>query len=214
MSKIKVLIADDQNLVREGFKAMLRTQPNLDIVGEAANGQEAVEKTLQLRPDVVLMDIDMPVMDGIIATNQIKQANDQIQVLAVTGVENEDHFFQMLQVGGSGYVLKGAEIDELITAIRVAHQGEVFLSPLVAKTLVIRCMKDGTFARSSDSLTLREKEVLKLVAEGYTNKEIAKMLHLAPKTVETHRSNFMRKLDLHNRLDILRYAIRHGIIKV
>ena len=214
MDKIRILIADDQNLVREGFKAMLRTQPDLEIVGEAANGQQAVEAALELCPDVVLMDIDMPVMDGIIATNQIKQTDSQIQVLAVTGVENEDHFFQMLQVGGSGYVLKGADIDELITAIRVAYQGEVFLSPLVAKTLVIRCMRDGTFARSSDALTLREKEVLKLVAEGYTNKEISKMLHLAVKTVETHRSNFMKKLDLHNRLDILRYALKHGIIKI
>ena len=214
MGRMKILIADDQTLVREGFKAMLRTQDNLEIVGEAADGQEAVEKALALCPDIVLMDIDMPGMDGIIATRQIKNANDRIQVLAVTGVDNEEHFFQMLQVGGSGYVLKDAEIEELIAAIRVAYHGEVFLSPLVAKTLVLRCMKDGTFSRSSDSLTFREKEVLKLVAEGYTNKEIAKMLHLAVKTVETHRSNFMRKLDLHNRLDILRYAIKHNIIRI
>ncbi|MCZ6680720.1 MAG: response regulator transcription factor [Candidatus Poribacteria bacterium] len=216
MKKMKIFIADDHLLVREGIKALLQTQPDMEVVGEAGDGREAVEKVLQLRPDVVLMDITMPLMDGIIATHQIKQADSSIQVLVLTGHDNEEYLFHLLQVGGSGYVLKQANMDDLVTAIRAAHRGEVFLYPSVAKVLIadyLQRVQEGVSTPSTDALTLREQEILKLIAEGYTNKEIAQLIHRSIKTVQSHRAHLMEKLNLHDRTEIVRYAIRKGLIE-
>lgn len=216
MDKIKIFIADDHVLVREGIKAMLETQPDIEAIGEAGDGREAVEKVLQLCPDVVLMDISMPLMDGIIATRQIKKANSRIQVLVLTGYDNEENLFQLLQAGGSGYVLKQASIDELMNAIRAAHRGEVFLYPSLAKMLItdyLQRVREGAPVSKTDNLTPREQEILKLIAEGYTNKEIAELIHRSVKTVQAHRARLMEKLNLHDRTEIVRYAIRKGLIE-
>ena len=216
MDKIKVFIADDHVLVREGVRAMLQVQRDIEVIGEAGDGREAVEKVLELKPDVVLMDISMPLMDGIIATRQIKQAENDIQVLVLTGYDNEEHLFQLLQAGGSGYILKQANMDELTAAIRAAYRGEVFLYPSVTKALItdyLQRVRKGSPAYKTDTLTPREQEILKLVAEGYTNKEIASLIHRSIKTVQAHRASLMDKLHLHDRTEIVRYAIRKGLIE-
>ena len=216
MDKIKVFIADDHVLVREGVRAMLQVQRDIEVIGEAGDGREAVEKVLELQPDVVLMDISMPLMDGIIATRQIKQAENDIQVLVLTGYDNEEHLFQLLQAGGSGYILKQANMDELTTAIRAAHRGDVFLYPSVTKALItdyLQRVQQGAPAYKTDTLTPREQEILKLIAEGYTNKEIASLIHRSIKTVQAHRASLMAKLHLHDRTEIVRYAIRKGLIE-
>ncbi len=216
MKKIKILIADDHVLIREALKAMLETETDIEIVGEAGNGREAVDKAIQLRPDVVMMDISMPLMDGLTATYQIKQAAENIQVLVLTGHDNEEYLFQLLQAGGSGYVLKQANTAELIAAIHAAHRGEVFLYPSVAKTFItnyLQLVQQGDNPSNADLLTPREQEILKLIAEGYTNQEIAKLIHRSIKTVQAHRANLMEKLKLHDRTELVRYAIRKGLIE-
>ena len=155
-------------------------------------------------------------MDGIIATRQIKKANSRIQVLVLTGYDNEENLFQLLQAGGSGYVLKQASIDELINAIRAAHRGEVFLYPFLAKMLITDYLQrvwEGAPVSKTDNLTPQEQEILKLIAEGYTNKEIAELIHRSVKTVQAHRARLMEKLNLHDRAEIVRYAIRKGPIE-
>jgi len=216
MEKIKVLIVEDQTIVRQGIRAMLETRPDIHVVGEAADGREGVDRAMELQPHVVLMDISMPLMDGIIATTRIKQEDSSIQVLVLTGHDSEEHLFQLLKAGGSGYVLKYASIDELMQAIRAAHRGEVFLYPSMAKTLItdyLDRVQTGAAPQKTDNLTPREQEVLKLIAEGFTSREIADMLHRSIKTVQAHRSKLMEKLRLHDRTEIVRYAIRKGLIE-
>jgi DNA-binding NarL/FixJ family response regulator len=214
--KIRVLIADDHSLVRDGLEAMLQTQPDIDVIGQATDGKEAIEKAIQSKPDVVLMDIDMPLIDGLIATREIKQADERIQVLVLTAYDNEEFLFHLLEVGALGYVLKEANIEQLVTAIRAVHRGDVYLYPSMAKALVtelLQSKKGGNTKSPFDSLTVREREILKLIADGYTNQEIADLLHRSIKTIESHRTNLMKKLNLHDRIELVRYAIRKGLIK-
>ena len=216
MSKIRVLIADDHSIVRAGVRSLLEDYADIEVIGEASSGWEAIEQATRLQPDVVLMDIAMEDLSGLEATQEIRERNPQINILALTMHDREEYFFAMLKAGALGYVLKESEPDELLTAIRAVHRGEAFLSPLVTKMVLEDYLAQGTSRTQSryDSLTLREKEALRLVAEGKTTRQMADMLHLSVKTIEKHRASVMRKLGLQNLSELIRYAIREGFLDV
>ena len=216
MSKIRVLIADDHSIVRAGIRSLLESQNDFEVVGEASNGLEAIELATQLEPDVVLMDIVMGDLNGLVATLEIKERVPGVHVLALTMHDREEFFFAMLKAGALGYVLKGSEPNELLTAIEVVYRGQPFLSPSVTKAVLedFLAQRIDQPPSSYDSLTLREKEVLHLTAGGNTTREIAKMLHLSVKTVEKHRAKVMHKLELQNLSELIKYAIRKGLIDV
>jgi len=212
---IRVLIADDHVIVREGLRVLLEAEPDIEVIGEAAEGQEAVDKTIELTPDVVLMDITMPGMNGMEATRLIKTHSPDVKVLALTMHENDEYFFQILNAGASGYVVKGGSSRELITALRAVWRGDVFLYPSMAKKLLgdyLQLARDGYDKEYYDGLTEREMEILRHVAEGRTNQEVADILVLSASTVQTHRANIMAKLGLHSRTELVKYAIRRGFI--
>jgi two-component system, NarL family, response regulator NreC len=213
-NKIKLLLADDHAVVRSGLRMLLSAQPDMEIVAEAETGVETVAKTQEFRPDVVLMDVEMPEMNGIEATRRIKQSVPETAVLALTMYEDEQYFFEMLKAGASGYVPKRAAPDELVNAIRTVSQGEVFLYPTLAARLVNDYLNRDETAVSDpeEDLTPREREVLIQIAEGLTNPEIADELSISVKTVDRHRENIMRKLNLHSRVHLVKYAIRKGLI--
>jgi two-component system response regulator NreC len=213
--KIRVVLADDHRMMREGIRALLERQKDIEVVGEAADGREAVRLAAQLSPDVVVMDVSMPLLNGIEATRQIRRDSPDVLVLILTVHESEDYVAQLLVAGASGYIIKRAAGDELINAIRAVDQGEAFLYPSVARVVIedyVRRLKEGEGLGVQDVLTDREREVLQLIAEGYTNREIADLLHLSIKTVQNHRSKIMNKLDLHDRGELIKYAIQQGII--
>ncbi|MBI4284697.1 MAG: response regulator transcription factor [Chloroflexi bacterium] len=215
MDKIRVLIVDDHQLVREGLRTILEAQPDFEIVGEATDGEEAVQKTKEIRPDIALMDITMPGMGGLEATQEIKQCCPEVKVLALTMHESDDYFFKMLSSGASGYFIKGGSSAELISALRAVSRGDVFLYPTMAKKLLsdyLQRIKTGSDKDRYDGLTGREREIMKLFAEGYTSQEIAERLVLSVATVQTHRANIMSKLGLHSRAELIKYALRHGYI--
>ncbi len=217
MPKIRLLMVDDHEIVRAGLRMLLQTQPDIEIVGEVSNGRAAIAQARQLLPDIVLMDISLPDMDGFEATRQIKRALPNVAILALTMHESDEYFFKMLNAGASGYVPKKAAPTDLVAAIRTVHDGGVFLYPSLAKSLVRDYM--GRAAESGeraalDGLTDREQEVLKLIADGSTNQEIADKLTISVKTVERHRANIMGKLNLHSRTELVKYAIRKGMIDV
>jgi two-component system response regulator NreC len=212
----RLLLVDDHAVVRSGLRMLLEGQQDVEIVGEAATAAEALAATRHLNPDVILMDIGLPDKSGIEATREIKALFPQVSVVALTIHEDEEYFFNMLDAGASGYVPKRAAPEELVTAIRAAAIGEVYLYPSMAKLLVrdylsTERVQDGKSALGG--LTDREGEVLTYLAEGASNEEIAGSLVISPKTVERHRENIMRKLNLHSRAELVRYAIRKGIIK-
>lgn len=215
MPKIKLVLADDHAVVRSGLRMLLQAQPDMEIVGEAESGAQALAQVRSLQPDVILMDIQMPGMNGIEATRQIKEADAETAVLALTMHEDDQYFFEMLQAGASGYLPKRAAPDELVRAIRTVSRGEVFLYPSLATRLVQSYVGgdagEDSVALVSD-LTPREREVLVLIAEGLTNPEIAEELVISVKTVDRHRENIMRKLNLHSRIDLVKYALRQGLI--
>lgn len=213
-AKVKVLVVDDHEIVRQGIKMVLETDPDLEVVGEASSGEEAIEKVRELSPSVVVMDIGMPGLSGFEATRRIRQSHPDVQVLALTVHDSEAYVFQMLQAGATGYVVKRAPAAEVITAVKRAYRGESVLHPSVAKLLIkdyLSRVERGEEA-SYDTLSDREREILKLIAEGQTNKEIAELLFLSVKTVQAHRANLMRKLGMHDRTELVKYAIRKGII--
>jgi two-component system response regulator NreC len=216
MNKIRILIADDHSIVREGVRMILSGQRDFEVAGEAATGREALELARQLRPNVVVMDISMPGMTGIEATERIRQELPSVQVLGLTMHEEESYVFRMLRAGGAGYVLKRAAAEDLVSAVRAAYRGEAFLYPSVAR-VVVQDFLDRAAAReeqaSLDGLTPRERQVLTLIAEGLTNQEIAKRLYISIKTVQTHRAHILEKLNLHDRTELVRYAIRKGLIE-
>jgi len=211
---IRLLLVDDHAVVRSGLRMLLQAQPDMRIVGEAESGVEAVHQVRLHRPDVVLMDIQMPDMNGIEATREIKRMSVDTAVLALTMHEDDQYFFEMLRAGASGYVPKRAAPDELVSAIRTVSQGQVFLYPSFAARLVQSYLGQPSAADSppSEELTPREQEVLTLIAEGLTNPEIADKLVISAKTVDRHRENIMRKLNLHSRVDLVKYAIKEGLI--
>ncbi len=216
MSKIKLVLADDHAVVRSGLRMLLDAQPDMEIVGEAESGTEAVDKVEELQPDIILMDIQMPGISGIEATREIKKRAPITAVLALTMHEDDHYFFEMLHAGASGYVPKRAAPDELLSAIRTVARGEVFLYPSLASRLVQDYIKraddDGDEAQMYDELTPREKEVLVLIAEGLSNAEIGQQLVISVKTVDRHRENIMRKLNMRSRIDLVKYAIKMGLI--
>ena len=213
--QIRLLLADDHAVVRSGLRMLLEAQPDMTIIGEAETGQEAIRRVAELSPDVVLMDIEMPGMNGIEATRRIKADAPAAAVLALTMYEDDQYFFEMLRAGASGYVPKRAAPDELVSAIRAVSRGEVFLYPSLAGRLVQDYLRRGPAGEEEppgDELTPREQEVLTLIAEGLSNNEIADRLVISAKTVDRHRENLMRKLKLHNRVDLVKYALRKGLI--
>jgi two-component system response regulator NreC len=212
----RLLLVDDHAVVRSGLKMLLEGQPDVEIMGEVGTAKAAMKAAEQDHPDVILMDIGLPDISGIEATRQIKAQFPKIAIVALTIHEDEEYFFKMLEAGASGYVPKRAAPEELLTAIRAAAAGEVYLYPSLAKLLVRDYLSgDRPPGEKSglDGLTDRESEVLTFVAEGASNDEIAVALVISPKTVERHRENIMRKLNLHSRAELVRYAIRKGIIK-
>lgn len=215
---IRVLIVDDHALFREGVRSLLEVEPGIDVVGEVEDGRAAVRTALELRPHVVLMDITMPRLDGIEATRQIRARDPSIRVLVLTMHDNEDVFFRALDAGAAGYVLKRSGGRELITAIRATYEGNSYLSPHVARALmseyVQRVSRESSSPPPSKRLSAREQEILRLIAEGHSSREIAEMLDLSVKTVHNHRTRLMTKLDIHRNADLVRYAIRHGMVEV
>jgi DNA-binding NarL/FixJ family response regulator len=216
--RIRVLLVDDHAMFREGVRSLLEGEPDLEVVGEVEDGRQAVQTALTLAPDVVLMDITMPQLDGIEATRQIRSQNDTIKVLILTMHDNEDVFFRSISAGASGYVLKRSGGVELMSAIRSTHEGHSYLSPLLAKALMSDYLQRGERGQDGTAqgrrLSGREQEILKLIAEGHSSREIAEMLDLSVKTVHNHRTRLMTKLDIHRNTDLVKYAIRLGMVQV
>ncbi|MGD2058654.1 MAG: response regulator transcription factor [Anaerolineales bacterium] len=210
---IRILIADDHTIFRSGLKLLLAGGSDFEVVGEADSGSLAVQMAGELQPDIVLIDIAMPELNGIEATRQIKTRYPDINVLVLTMHRSDEYFFKALDAGASGYVLKGAETSELINALRAVGRDEVFLYPSVARRLVEKYFEMTPGDRTGISkLTPREQEILQLLAEGYSNQEIAERLVISPSTVHTHRTNLMEKLNLSKRFELVRYARQHGFI--
>jgi len=217
MTKIRVLVTDDHAMVRDGICALLALTGDIEAVAIAANGREALEMVRELMPDIVLMDIAMPIMDGVEATRRIHKEFPKVKVLALTQYDDKGHVFSVIEAGASGFISKTAASSELSAGIRSVYRGDSFLSPSVARFLVEDYQQIASMKGSQDpyeQLTNREREVFKLVAEGHTTQEIAAMLVLSPKTVERHKTNLMSKLDIHNRTELVKFALRKGIITV
>lgn len=217
MSKIRVLLTDDHTLFRQGIRTLLSAETDIEVVGEAKDGSESVEQISSLRPDVVLMDIGMPGLSSFEATRQIKKARPETKVLFLTMYDDEDYLVECMEVGGSGYVLKDSPAQQLLLAIRDVYRGGSYLSPKMLSQLVddfrTRIKSNHRQPRFA-TLTPREKEILKFLAEGQSVKEIAQHLNLSVKTIEAHKFNLMRKLDIHNKAQLVQYAIQKKIIKI
>lgn len=211
-----ILLADDHTILRAGLKMMLNAQPDMEVVGEAHDGRQALQEAMRLHPDIILMDITMPDMNGIEATKQVKKHLPDVKVLILTMHENDEYVFQALRAGASGYLLKEAAHTELINALHVIQNGDVYLSPAAQSIMVgdyLQRVRAGEEKDSYSSLTEREREILKLVAEGLTNNQIAERLVISPKTVDTHRTHIMDKLNLHSRAELVKYAMRRGLLE-
>lgn len=212
--KITVLVCDDHELFREGVKTILSTRPDFQVVGEASDGREAVEMALKLEPRVVLMDISMPVLKGFDAVRRIRKARPGVKVLILTVYEDEDMVARCLDAGASGYVLKDSPPLQLVYAIQTVNHGQQYMSPRVLTGVVRQYISQpGEFKGGYESLSDREREILVLLAEGHSLKEIACQLNLSAKTVDAHKCNLMRKLDLHDRSELIRYAIRKHLVE-
>ena len=212
----RILLVDDHAVVRSGLRMLLENERDIEIIGEASSARDAIEAAMSLKPHVILMDIGLPDLSGIDATREIKKRAPDSVIVALTIHEDEEYFFKMLEAGATGYVPKRAAPEELLTAIRAAATGQVYLYPSLAKLLVRDFLSGGrpsSEAQPDSEITGREQEVLTYLAEGANNDEIATALVISPKTVARHRENIMRKLNLHSRGELVRYAIRKGIIK-
>jgi two-component system response regulator NreC len=216
MQKIRVLVVDDHTIVRDGICALLALAGDIEVVGEAANGSEALKKVRELTPDVVLMDIAMPIMGGLEATRRICKEFPGTKVLVLTQYDDKEYVFPVIEAGACGFISKLAASSELTSGIRSVYHGDSYLSPSVTTLLVEEYQHGGGRVSHDpyDQLTARERDVLKLVAEGYTTEQIADTLVVSPKTVEGHRTNLMAKLGIHNRIDLVKYALRKGIITI
>jgi DNA-binding NarL/FixJ family response regulator len=217
MSSIRVLIADDHAIVREGVRALLTLSDDMAVVGEAANGREAIDLARRLKPDVILMDIAMPGLGGLEATIEIRKEDPQVKILVLTQYEDREYIRRFLKAGVSGYVLKKAAGSDLTSAIRAVYRGGLVLDPEVAREAMREqagSAAPGAAADPYDALTDREKQVLKLVAEGHSNKDVAELLGISVKTAMSHREHIMQKLDLHSRTELIRFALQQGVIRV
>lgn len=217
MKKIRVLIVDDHTLVRDGIRALLKLSADIEVVGEAANGREALEKTAELTPDVVLMDLAMPLMGGLEATRRIRREHPEVKVLALTQYDDSEYVIPVISAGARGFITKMSAFSELASAIQAVSRGDSYLSPIAAVALIDECQQRTSSESDRDTysrLTDREREVLKLVVEGYTAKQIAEVLTVSPKTIEWYKSSLMRKLSIHSRTDLVKFAIRKGVISL
>ena len=216
-TRIRILLADDHTLVRRGIVRIVGEEPDMEVVGEVGDGLQAVEEALRLRPDVILMDIGMPRLSGVEAARQITQADPRIRVLMLTIYDQDSFLFQALQAGASGYVLKGANVDELTEAVRTVYAGEVFVHARMATKLVgdyLHRVRSGERMSDYEALTAREKEILPLLADDRPEHEIADLLNLRPNTVRTYRQRVMEKLNLHSKTELLKYALRRGLVSL
>ncbi|OGO24991.1 MAG: DNA-binding response regulator [Chloroflexi bacterium RBG_16_50_9] len=213
MQKIKVLIVDDHAIMRDGIRALLSINDDIQVAGEASDGKEAIKKMSELEPDVVVMDIAMPGMDGMEATRQIIKANVKVKILILTQHDNKEYILSAIKAGAAGFVPKRAMGSELVSAIRAVYRGDSVLYPSVASAL-IEDYRQRTELDPYDRLTTREREILRLIAEGHTSQEIAEMLVISLKTVLGHRTKIMDKLDIHNRTELIKFAMRKGLISI
>lgn len=215
MKPIRILLAEDHTLVRKGLRSLLEGEDGLVVIDEAVDGREAVEKASQLQPDIVLMDIAMPGLNGLEATRQLRRRYPKVKVVILTMYADEEYIPQLLKAGACGYVVKQAAPEELIAAVRTVHQGEIFLTPSVSRTVVQEYLQQAaTMTGDQDLLTPREREVLQLIAEGYPPRQIAQLLCISVKTVEAHRANLMHKLAAHSTADLTRHAIRKKLVSL
>jgi two-component system response regulator NreC len=215
MKKLRILLADDHIVMRTGLRALLERQPNLEVVGESENGRETVGLAASLRPDVVVMDVGMPALNGIEATQMIVTQCPTVAVVILSMHADESYVMRALKAGARGYLLKDSAAADLIGAIQAISQGKSFFSPKVSRILAedyVRVLKQKGAVDTYDLLTSREREILQLLAEGKANKEVATALNISPYTVETHRSHILQKLNLHNSAELVLYAVRKGII--
>jgi DNA-binding NarL/FixJ family response regulator len=206
---LRILIADDHGIVRSGLKLLLDRQSDLEVVAEAEDGVDALEKTLSERPDLAILDVAMPRMTGLQATYEIRRQAPDVQVLILSMHEDERYLFEALRAGAAGYVLKRAADKDLLEAVHAAARGEPFLTTSAQQSLIRDFLERG----EQPELTPREQEIVKLIAEAHTNREIAEILHLSEKTVESHRANVLQKLGMRDRVELVRYAIRHGLVE-
>lgn len=215
MGKLRVVLADDHKMIREGLKLLVNSQPDMGVVGEADNGRVAIALAQELKPDVVVMDVSMPELDGLEATKKLTQLCPEIKVLALTRHTDESYLQQLLQAGASGYVLKQSAADELVHAIRQIVVGKTYLDPEMTETLVETTIgRRAASGHSADKdLSKREQEVLRLTALGYANKEIASRLRISVRTVEVHKANAMQKMSMKSRIDVVRYAMLKGWLR-
>lgn len=215
MNKIQVFLADDHTIMRAGLRSLLENSGRIEVIGEAEDGREAVKQVEQMRPDIVLMDIAMPGLNGLEATRQIKRRFPEVKVLILTMHTTEEYIAQIFGAGASGYVVKRAAVTELVTAIQAVHHGDAFISPSISGTVIegyLKQTRTGDEAEWYDLLTEREREILQLIVEGHSSREIAERLIITENTVRAHRANLMSKLDLHNTAELTQFAIRKGII--
>jgi DNA-binding NarL/FixJ family response regulator len=208
---MRILIADDHGIVRSGLRVLLERQDDIDVIGEASDGVEARDIAIRDHPDLAILDVKMPRLTGLQATREIREQAPEVAVLILSMHDDERYLFEALKAGASGYVLKRQADADLLDAIRAVERGEPFLTPDAQRALIKDVLDRGS--ERSDDLTPREQEVVKLVAEAHTNREIAELLHLSEKTVENHRANAMRKLGMRDRVELVRYAIRRGLIE-
>jgi DNA-binding NarL/FixJ family response regulator len=216
MKKISVLLVDDHTVVRQGLRALLKSEEDIEVIGEAENGRQAVTLARETPPDVVVMDVAMPLLNGLEATRQIVKLSPQIKVLVLTSYGDDDYVQQLMQAGATGYLLKQTAADELLMAIREVQRGKPFFSPSIAKRLRDQCQeafKRGHSNHKPGDLTSRETEVLQLIAEGFSNKQIAAELSISIKTVEKHRQQVMNKLNIHDVAGLTRYALARGMVE-
>jgi two-component system response regulator NreC len=222
MAKTRILIADDHDVVRSGLNVLLRSAPDFAVVAEASDGEEALRLTQRHKPDVVIMDISMPKLDGIEATKLIKERQPEVKVIILSVHEDEEYAYQILRAGASGYLSKNSSRKEIFKAVRSAMSGEQFFSPGISRIIVEGFVKRAkeqeqedlpSSATADQKLTKREIEVLKYIAEGYTNRQIAEALFLSFRTINTHRANIMQKLNIHDTAGLVRYAMNMGLIK-
>lgn len=216
LDKIRILLADDHTILRNGIRAILEDEPGMEVVGEAEDGRTAVSLASQLKPDIVIMDIAMPLLNGLEATRQIRRLCPGVKVIILSMHDNEEYIVQVLEAGAMGYILKDSAAKELIQALRTVHRGEAVLSPAITRIVIEDYLRWGGIRPTEDTkdLSPREREILQLIAEGYTSKQIAEILTISIKTVQAHRNSLMQKLDLHNRGELVKYAIQKKIIEI
>jgi two-component system, NarL family, response regulator LiaR len=214
MTIIRVLLVDDHAILRAGLRSLLAAYVDIQVVGEAGDGTEALARVDELKPDVVVMDIAMPGVNGLVATRQILQSHPKTKILILTQYDNKEYVLPLMKVGAAGYILKQAVDTDLVSGIRAVARGESFLHPSVAKVVLDAYMRESTLGSDDpySQLTSREREILILVAQGHSTREIAEMLHISPNTVDVHRAHMMQKLDLHNIAEISAYAVRHNLL--